>query len=144
MNKIINIFTDGGARGNPGPAAIGVYIEDENKKEISSFGKTIGSATNNVAEYRAVVEALLWISNNKDLVLGTASLNFYMDSKLVCSQINRIFKIKNDILKNYLFQIRELENKIKMPIHYNHIPREKNVNADRLVNMALDSEFYLP
>jgi len=106
MNKIINIFTDGGARGNPGPAAIGVYIEDENKKEISSFGKTIGSATNNVAEYRAVVEALLWISNNKDLVLGTASLNFYMDSKLVCSQINRIFKIKNDILKNYLFQIR--------------------------------------
>ena len=65
-NNTLNVFTDGGARGNPGPSAIGVYITDGNKKEIAGFGKKIGIATNNVAEYKAVLEALSWIIENKE------------------------------------------------------------------------------
>lgn len=138
MNKTINIFTDGGARGNPGPSAIGVYIENTDGTSIVGYGKKIGIATNNVAEYKAVVSALEWLINNeKDL--GIKSVNFYLDSNLVCSQINGVFKIKSPSLREYLFKIRELESEILSTIKYQHIPREKNIKADSFVNSALDS-----
>ena len=138
MIRKLNIFTDGGARGNPGPSAVGVYIEDENGKEITGIGKTIGIATNNTAEYKAVIEGLLWIVKNKEKLLENTIINFYLDSLLVCSQIKGLFKVKNADLRAYLFEIRELEVEIKNPIFYTHIPREKNKKADALVNKALD------
>lgn len=138
MTKSINIFTDGGARGNPGPAAIGVYSEDTNGKKIVGFGKKIGIATNNAAEYKAVISALEWLGKNED-GLGIEAVNFYLDSNLVCSQINGVFKIKNSSLREYLFKIRELESEIKSNIYYSHIPREQNKKADSFVNSVLDS-----
>lgn len=137
MEKI-NVFTDGGARGNPGPSAIGVYIENEKGEEIHSFGKKIEPGTNNVAEYTAVVEALSWVLENKKNIRAS-SINFFLDSNLVCSQLNGLFRIKNARLRELLFRIRELEGETKMTINYSHVPREKNQKADRLVNMALDS-----
>lgn len=137
MANSINVFTDGGARGNPGPSAIGVYIEDGNRKKIAGFGKTIGIATNNVAEYKAVIEALAWIIENKKN-LAAAKINFFLDSKLVCSQIIGIFKVKNADLRNLLFDVRNMEALINMPIYYKHISREQNTKADTFVNIALD------
>ncbi len=144
MTKSINVFTDGGSRGNPGPSAIGVYIEDNNGKEIAGFGKRTGIATNNTAEYKAVVEALSWIGLHKKALSEVETINFFLDSSLVCSQINGLFKIKNANLRNYLYKIRELENNINYKIYYRYIPREKNKRADRLVNHALDSKLQLP
>lgn len=140
MIRSINIFTDGGARGNPGASAIGVYITDEQDKKIAGFGKTIGVATNNVAEYKAVVEALDWIIENKKDFSKDAKIHFFLDSKLVCSQIIGIFKVKNADLRNLLFDVREREAQINFPIYYKHIPREENTKADAFVNEALDSK----
>lgn len=140
MEKVLNIFTDGGARGNPGPAAIGVYVEDEKNKQIAGFGKTIGVATNNVAEYKAVIEGLDWIIENKKDFPNETKINFLMDSKLACSQIIGIFKVKNSDLRELLFSVRDREAQISFPIYYKHIPREKNTKADAFVNFALDKK----
>lgn len=138
MIKTLYVFTDGGARGNPGPSAIGVYIEDGNDKKILGFGKTIGIATNNIAEYKAVIEALGWIIENKKDLAKNAKIYFFLDSKLVCSQIIGIFKVKNTDLRNLLFDVRQREVQISFPIFYKYIPREENTKADMLVNQALD------
>lgn len=138
MINSLNVFTDGGARGNPGPSAIGVYIEDGENRKISGFGKTIGIATNNVAEYKAVIEALSWIIENKKNITRNTKINFFLDSKLVCSQIIGIFKVKNEVLCNLLFDVREREAQINFPIFYKHISREQNTKADAFVNQALD------
>ena len=138
MINTINVFTDGGARGNPGPGAIGVYITDGKNNKIVGFGKTIGIATNNVAEYKAVIEALDWIIENKKSLSKDAKIYFFLDSKLVCSQIMGIFKVKNADLRNLLFDVRDREAQINFPIFYKYIPREQNTKADAFVNEALD------
>ncbi len=138
MNELF-IYTDGGARGNPGLAAIGIYIIDDEKNKVLSFGGKIGFATNNIAEYKAVIFALEWIIKEKEKLKNVKKINFYLDSKLACSQINGLFKIKNAKLRDCLFLVREKEAQIKIPITYNFIPREKNKNADILVNKALDN-----
>lgn len=140
MRGFVNIFTDGGARGNPGPSAIGVYIEDQNNKKIAGFGKTIGIATNNVAEYKAVIRALDWIIENKKSLSENIKIYFFLDSKLVCSQIIGVFKVKNAYLRNLLFDVRNREAQISLPIFYKHIPREENKKADMYVNRALDGK----
>lgn len=140
MIKILNIFTDGGARGNPGPSAYGVYIADENNKKVAGFGQTIGVATNNVAEYRGVIGALDWVIENKKSLSSSAKINFFLDSKLVCSQIIGLFKVKNVSLKDLLLDVRDREGQICLPMFYKHIPREQNANADAFVNSALDGE----
>jgi ribonuclease HI len=139
MVNCLNIFTDGGARGNPGPSAVGVYISDENNKKVAGFGKTIGIATNNVAEYQAVIAALDWVIENKQNFSKNAKINFCLDSKLVCSQIIGIFKVKNADLRALLFEVRDREAQISLQIYYKHIPREQNAKADAFVNEALDS-----
>lgn len=140
MNLIVH--TDGGARGNPGPAAVGVVIEQyqvslkEEKKLITQWGKRIGETTNNVAEYKAVIEALLYIKNAG---LKNLQANFYLDSNLVVQQLNGRFKVKNSALRELIVNIRILETEISGIIHYNLIPREQNTRADAMVNAALDS-----
>ena len=131
------IYTDGGSRGNPGPSAVGIYIEDENGKTIQKIAKKIGEATNNIAEYMAIIEALEWFktSNFKAAISG---LYFFLDSRLVVNQVNGLFKVKNGNLRNFILKIRELEQELKIKVDYELIPREKNWRADKLVNQALD------
>jgi ribonuclease HI len=138
MSKI-SIFTDGGSRGNPGPAALGVFIEDENKQELARIGKRIGDETNNVAEYSAIVEGFNWVLENKDK-FDIQSINFYMDSQLACSQLIGLFKVKNPKIREFVFEIRQKEMELKVPIFYTHIPREENFKADFMVNLALDNK----
>jgi len=137
MSKI-SIFTDGGARGNPGPAALGVFIEDENHRELARIGKRIGETTNNVAEYSAIVEGFEWVLKNKE-ALNIESVHFYVDSQLACSQLVGLYKVKNSRIREFILEIRQKEAELKIPIFYSHIPREKNMKADLMVNQALDN-----
>lgn len=134
----LSIYTDGGSRGNPGPAALGVYIEDEDKKELARIGKRIGETTNNVAEYSAITEAFSWLLANKDK-LDIESVSFYMDSQLAYSQIVGLYKVKNERIREFIFEIRQKEAEVKFPVYYNHVRRENNKKADLLVNLALDN-----
>ena len=141
----LNIFTDGGARGNPGPAGIGVVVKKEGNTLLHSFGKTIGVATNNTAEYTAVIEALIWIKNNSPLPSlrlregADMVYNFHLDSTLVVNQLNGLYKVKEAHLRDLLLKVRELESVVGGNVSYAYIPREKNWEADRLVNEALDN-----
>lgn len=137
MAKVF-IYTDGGSRGNPGPAALGIYIEDEKKDELARIGRKIGEATNNVAEYSAIVEGLSWLLSKKT-ELNIESAFFYMDSQLAYSQLVGLFKVKNDKIRQFMFEIRQKEAELGIPIFYHHIPREKNTKADFMVNLALDN-----
>lgn len=143
MIDVLKIFTDGGARGNPGPSAIGVFIKDGDGKELARIGKRIGVSTNNIAEYKAVVEALDWIIDNQHRLAKDARIYFFLDSNLVYSQVVGLFKIKNPNLRDLFFSIKKKEAGITSPISYKHIPREQNREADKLVNMALDSAIKL-
>ncbi len=133
------VHTDGGARGNPGPAAIGVVIEDDTRRRLAELGKPIGEATNNVAEYAAVVEALTWLKDHADK-WGTEALHIdmYLDSVLVVNQLNGIYKVKDARLREFLASVRALEQEVGGVVQYVSIPREQNSHADFLVNRALD------
>jgi len=135
MNDAYIIHTDGGARGNPGPAGIGVVIEKDNKT-IAEFDKAIGETTNNVAEYTAVIEALMYVKNT--IQEPNKTLAFILDSQLVVNQLNGLFKIKDSKLRTLAFKIRQLEQEVGGQITYTSVPREKNKRADFFVNSALD------
>jgi ribonuclease HI len=137
MSEIV-IFTDGGARGNPGPAACGVFIKNEKGEVLAKIGKYLGQTTNNIAEYTAIIEGLSWVLKNKDNE-GLQKIHFYMDSLLAYSQLAGLYKVKNEKIREMIFEIRKLEALLKAPVFYNHIPREKNKLADALVNLALDN-----
>lgn len=134
---MINIFTDGASRGNPGKASIAFCVKDENHKTIFSHGEKIGIATNNVAEYKAIILALLWVLKNKETI--NQKVAFFLDSNLVCCQLNGLFKIKDTNLKNLYFEIRQREAEINKQITYTYIPREKNREADKIANQVLDN-----
>ena len=129
----LTIHTDGGSRGNPGPAATGVLIEGTEHNLRVELSKYIGVATNNDAEYTALLEAL---TKAKDL--GGQELTCYLDSELAVRQLNGIYKVKNERILILWKKIKELEKSF-MKVTYHHIPREKNKDADRLVNEALDN-----
>ena len=126
------IYTDGGARGNPGPAGAGVAIYDENKKLLSKHSKFLGEMTNNQAEYEAVVYAIQEAKKT-----DAEEIDFYLDSELLVGQLSREFKIKNMELAKYFIKIWNA-GQIFKKISYYHIPRELNKEADRLVNQAID------
>lgn len=136
----ICVYTDGGSRGNPGPSAIGVYITRSNGEVLFSVGREMGITTNNVAEYTAVLVALEWISSHKKELGHVAGIQFYADSELAISQLNGLYKVKSMHLKPLFDKIRLLASQLFIPVTYTHIPREKNKEADRLVNMALDKK----
>lgn len=132
MKLLIN--TDGGARGNPGPAGIGAIIKYEKKEE--KISKYIGEATNNQAEYRAVIEALGWVKENikeKDL-----EIECLLDSELIVEQLNQRYKIKNEGLRPLFWEIRDLIMALGGKVSFRYIPREQNKEADKLVNDAID------
>ncbi len=130
MNKKAKIYTDGGARGNPGPAGIGVIIKFDN--QVKEFKKFIGIATNNQAEYQAVIFGL-----TKAKELGINEVDVFMDSELVTNQLNQKFKIKDKDLASLFVKVWNLSLGFKR-IKYHHIFREDNKRADYLVNLAID------
>lgn len=131
----LRVFCDGGARGNPGPAASAFVIFSPEGKILAKEGKSIGQATNNVAEYKAVLFALRWLSKkNKE-----GKILFFLDSQLVASQLTGKFKIKDKKLLDLVFKIKELEKNFTGKIIYKNIPREKNKMTDSLVNQTLDN-----
>ncbi|HEV2340087.1 MAG TPA: ribonuclease HI family protein [Patescibacteria group bacterium] len=133
---IIHIFTDGGSRGNPGPAASGIYVVSEDGKELAKFGIQLGITTNNVAEYTAVIEAMQWLLLHQQHI---TAIQFFMDSKLVCNQMNGVFQVKHPNMIPLFAKAKQLEQQLGIPVTYSHIPREKNKEADRMVNQALDN-----
>lgn len=135
----ITIHTDGGARGNPGPAAVGVVIHKE-KKEIARFGTYIGRTTNNVAEYTAVIKALSWVLSHLSDLSNLSNLDFFLDSILVVNQLNGTFKVKDANLRLLLVTIKTLEQQINAAITYSYVPREQNKQADFVVNQTLDQQ----
>lgn len=132
---MIKIFTDGGSRGNPGPAATGVVIIFPDNSE-ARFGSFLGTATNNVAEYSAVKEALIFLTKNHSG--KNQEVVFFLDSLLVASQLSGLYKIKDQTLQNLATSIKALEKEWGKPPRYTHIPREKNKDADLIVNQILD------
>ena len=125
-------YIDGGARGNPGPAGYGVRIEAPDGTLIEEFGDSIGVATNNVAEYRALIAALEW-----GHARGHKSLHVRSDSLLLVQQMRGVYKVKNEGLKPLHGRARLLAHRIGR-VTFEHVPREQNGDADRLANLALD------
>ena len=125
------VFCDGASRSNPGEAAIGVSIQ-ENDDEIYTISEAIGIASNNVAEYKSLIFALQYSLENNYL-----NLEIFLDSKLVVEQINGNFKVKSNNLKKLNSDALNLINKFDS-ILIKHIYREQNKRADQLANMALD------
>ncbi|MDD3531759.1 MAG: ribonuclease HI family protein [Candidatus Shapirobacteria bacterium] len=135
--KILNIFTDGGARGNPGPAGIGVVVKD-GKKTIFSCSTYLGQTTNNEAEYHALKRAFEWLNKNQTLVKSFDQINCYLDSLLVVSQMSGRYKVKAANLMGFITKIKNTEKILPVKVVYHHIGRNKNQEADALVNQALD------
>lgn len=129
----LTVFTDGGSRGNPGSAAVGVYICDEAGNELEKYSKYIGRATNNIAEYSAVVEAINLIKK-----YSPQDVLFKLDSELVVRQLNGDYKVKDPVLKKIYFDIKSLLNDLDAKCLFTHIKREENKVADMLVNIELD------
>jgi len=134
----ITVHCDGGSRGNPGPAAVGVVIEYGGMKK--KYCETIGYTTNNVAEYKAVIFALKKV---KQLVgkakTKAAEINFYMDSELVVKQLNAEYKIEEPNLQPLFMEVWNLKFDFGT-LRFNYVPREKNREADALANKAMDAE----
>ena len=129
----LKIYTDGGARNNPGPAGIGVFITDARWKPLERRHKYLGIATNNQAEYQGALHGI-----RRGIELGATEIELRMDSNLVVEQLSGNFKIKNPELKGIFIEIQELLSKWNGKIEYIHIRREFNEEADRLSNVAMD------
>lgn len=128
----LEIYTDGGARGNPGPSGCGVVIYDKQSKIVREYTKFLKRATNNQAEYEALILAL-----QKAKALNAKEVDCYLDSQLVVEQLNHRYKVKNSILGSLFIKVWNLSQFFKK-INYHHIPREKNKRADKLVNQVID------
>lgn len=131
----LTIYTDGASRGNPGPASYGFAILDDKGNIIHKEGNKIGIATNNVAEYMAVLEALKYVYSIQYPVSG---IELYADSKLVAEQLSGRFKVKAKHLMPLIERIKIMAMELG-GVSYHHIPRSENMLADSLANLALDS-----
>jgi len=131
------LFADGGARGNPGPAAAGVVLKNSKNETLATISNFLGTATNNQAEYAGVI-----LGVKKALELSATELDIYLDSKLIVEQVSGRWKIKDLELKKLAEKVHAgLEQLGKWQIH--HIPREKNREADLLANQALDKRGFI-
>jgi ribonuclease H / adenosylcobalamin/alpha-ribazole phosphatase len=128
------LFTDGGARGNPGPAAYGYVLEAEDGTVLAARGERIGVATNNVAEYRALIAGL-----EKAVELAVPEVEVVSDSELLVKQMTGEYRVKNAALQDLSIQASRLAREIGK-VSYTAVRREHNELADRLVNEALDGE----
>jgi ribonuclease HI len=127
------LFTDGGARGNPGPAAYGYVLEAEDGTVLAAEGHAIGTATNNVAEYSGLVAGL-----RKALELHVPHLEVVSDSELMVKQMRGEYRVKNEALRSLFVEASGLAREVGS-VEYRHVKRAHNELADRLVNEALDA-----
>jgi len=127
------LFTDGGARGNPGPAAYGYVLETDDGTVLAAYGEKIGVATNNVAEYRALIAGLA-----KAVELSVPEVEVVSDSELLVKQMTGVYRVKNEALRELSLEAAQLARRIGR-VTYTAVRREHNELADRLVNEALDS-----
>jgi ribonuclease HI len=127
------LFTDGGARGNPGPAAYAYVLEDEAGEPLAALGERIGTATNNVAEYRGLVAGLARAAE-----LGVDDLEVVSDSELMVKQMRGEYRIKNEALRELSLEAAANARRVGR-VAYRHVRRAHNELADRLVNEALDA-----
>ena len=127
------LFTDGGARGNPGPAAYAYVLEDEHGEVVAAHGQAIGVATNNVAEYSALIAGL-----EKAVELGVDELDVISDSELMVKQMRGEYRVKNDALRELSLRAVRLGREVGA-VRYTAVRREHNKLADQLVNEALDA-----
>ncbi|MGH2694075.1 MAG: ribonuclease HI family protein [Actinomycetota bacterium] len=126
------LHADGGARGNPGPAGIGIVLEDHRGEVIERLARGIGVATNNVAEYQALIAGL-----ELALARGVTEVQVYLDSVLVVSQVKGEWKIKKDSLRTLAARASSLLQRFES-FTIAHVPREKNADADKLANEGMD------
>lgn len=136
--KSLYIYTDGGARGNPGPAASAFVVKDEDNGVIFKGSKFLGVATNNVAEYSAVILALKWLLENLNSIEFENAF-LIVDSELVAKQVNGFYRIKNKKLIKLSAKVFSLRKKINRKVCFIYKERSLNKEADLLVNRTLDS-----
>lgn len=136
MKDVIHIFSDGGSRGNPGPSACAFVVTDTKGNVLHKESIYLGEATNNIAEYKGLLNALQWIEKN----YSPSLIKFYMDSELVIRQIKGEYKVKDGNLKTLYEEVIKIRKNLKSKIVFQHIPREKNKLADLLVNHELDKK----
>ena len=139
----IEIYCDGGARGNPGPAAAGFVVFTESKKLIHSEGSFLGKATNNIAEYQAVIIALIWLKSFIKTRPFIKKCTFYLDSSLVVNQLKGNYKVMNEQLRGKYATVEDLRNSLTQQFEFVYIPREQNHLADQQVNLVLDKHLNL-
>jgi len=138
MSETLVIHTDGGARGNPGPAAVGVVFEVGDWQEL--HGRTIGETTNNVAEYTALQDAVAQLPHILEEHPGIEKIEFYLDSQLVVRQMIGEYKIKEPTLQMLARGIHEQLQQLAANPSFTYVPRAQNKMADKLVNQALDGQ----
>jgi ribonuclease HI len=131
MSRLV-IHTDGGARGNPGPAGIGVLIEDGDGNTVLEHSRYLGEATNNQAEYTALIDALEHAKER-----GADEVDCFLDSELVVKQLNGEYKVKDPELAKLYLKVHNLRCAFRKAV-FTHIRREQNKRADRLANDAMD------
>jgi ribonuclease HI len=136
MQKI-TVHSDGGARGNPGPAGIGVVVTDGKGKILAEISEHIGDSTNNVAEYTAVLHGLVAVKTLLGGQTRIVPIDWKLDSELVVKQLAGEYKVKNPGLRALHQEIQDLRAEFPH-LTFTHVRREQNVEADRLVNEALD------
>ena len=130
----LRIYTDGGARGNPGPAGAGAVIQDADTGEtVAELKKYLGETTNNQAEYVAVIIGL-----EHALTLHPDSIMVVADSELLVRQMTGVYRVKNPELAKRFLEVRNLETRLGIPVKYRHVPRAQNKKADELANKAMD------
>jgi len=140
---VINVYIDGGSRGNPGQAAIGFVILDDKGKEVYRFGKKVGHCTNNTAEYIAIFELLKYIVEKFSKNKRAEPITIYSDSELLVRQINGEYRVKSANLKEIYKKICSLLEMLPQ-VKVKYLSREKNRVADWIVNRVLDNKTYRP
>ena len=150
MSKTLKIYTDGGARGNPGIAGIGIYVTDEIGELVYEQATFLGKKTNNEAEYMGFLLSAKWLVNeflvknevgeggDTTSTFKPTQIKWFLDSKLVVEQLNKRWKIKEPRLKLLAEECWQFLDELPHPFTINHIPREKNAEADALANQAMD------
>jgi len=135
---VIVAYTDGGSRGNPGPAGWGVRIEDAAGNMVEEFCASVGVATNNVAEYKGLLAALRWARDH-----GVTTLRVRSDSELLVKQMKGVYRVKNPGLHPLYREAQQLAAAIGR-VTFEHVRREQNADADRLANKAMDDAAAAP
>ena len=129
---LYRVRTDGASRGNPGPSAIGVSVEDETGAEVATASETIGRTTNNVAEYRALLRSLDLLED-----LGALRAEFLLDSELIVRQLTGVYRVKDSKMRALSMEVMKRIRRLQ-EVSFKHVPRKENKRADALANEALD------